>query len=213
MDDNKDMKHASFFQKNIATLIDVLIVILLRATVAQILWSAFLQDSMANFSKDFYDYFGETVKRSNPDHLAYISQSSFFKFSLFSIVLVALVGMLYTTIFHYSSWSATIGKRVCSLMLIDNNNNKITFAKSFMHYIISIVPWIIMIYLTLYLVTNQGSFYDLLIGNTTNLALSIISVIWLEVQIITKKKIGVQDILCSTSIVIGKSDDKFPKFK
>jgi uncharacterized RDD family membrane protein YckC len=201
------------FLRGGAAAIDMFVTGFIRIVFAQILGYFWVEGQMIEFLRDFKEKFGVALSPSNLEHVQFIANHSITKVALIYLLLILLVGALYHAYFNSSTWSATVGKRVAGIVLVKNEGKSLTFSQSFWHYCLSIVPWIFMVYILLYQSKEKTSLQDALIGNNFNLVLGLITVAWIQIHIITKKKNTVQDMIIGCTMTSGRVGKGLPKIR
>ncbi len=211
---DQELKPVNPFLRGGAATIDMFIVGFLRILFVQIIGDLWIDGELIKFAEDFNTQFGNIpFSGANQDHVQFLASHGIVSVMLIFLILVILVGALYHAFFNSSSWSATIGKRVANVILVKNEGKSLTFWQSFWHYGLSLVPWIFMIYILLYQVKEKTTLYTALVDNPVNLTLGLITVLWLQIHILTKKKNTVQDIAIGCCMVKGRIGKGWPKIK
>jgi len=203
----------SLFLRGGAATIDIFIVGMLRILFMQIVGSLWVNGQLIKFYEDFNNKFGVPFSAINEEHVLFLSNHAIVKVMLLFLFLIILVGAIYHAYLNSSSWSATIGKRICGLLLVKNEGKALSFWQAFWHYTLSLVPWIFMIYILLYQAKEQTTLYNALTGNLFNLTLGLATVVWIQIHIITKKKNTIHDLIVGCTMVKGKIGQGFPKIR
>jgi uncharacterized RDD family membrane protein YckC len=121
-----------------------------------------------------------------------------------------MVGALYHAYLNSSVWEATIGKRLMKIMITKENDMKITFKRGLLHYFLSLMPFVFLIYLVSYQIRNNLTFYQAITSSEINIFLGILFMMWLQIHIFTKKRTTAYDMICNTNVVKGKTSYKWP---
>jgi uncharacterized RDD family membrane protein YckC len=194
-------KYAGSFRRGFASAIDMLIANTLRMIMFTLLGKLFVEKQLINFKADFQTRFDSTVIGRDPDKIRFLMDHQLFQTALLSILAVFLVGAIYYILLNCSKYRATIGKKLMGLVIVQNNNTRLTFFESLSHYFLSIVPWIFVSYITVYQAIHQINIYKAISENAFNLIFGLITVFWLQIQIFTKKKVTVPDLICQTMVI------------
>ncbi|MBL6665004.1 MAG: RDD family protein, partial [Rickettsiales bacterium] len=155
-------------------------------------------------------HFGTFAPKSTQSHVQYILEHPFVTHSLILLSIVIFVGVIYYTYFNSSKWQATPGKRMMSLRIVKNENEDIGFNLALSHYLLSITPYVYVLYLAFYKIHNEITFFEAITSSRTNLILGIFFVMWLQFHIFTKKKTTFYDMVCKTSWIKQKTNSKYP---
>lgn len=204
------IKFVSAFKRSSAVSIDITIVLLIRIIVAQILGSLWLNNQIADFFKEFHDHFGTEFIHNNPDHIAFISHHKIFHSMIIFYAILLLIGAVYHAYLNSSKWQATIGKRLLKIMVAKEDGSRISFLQGFAHYFLSLLPVIFIIYLVSFTEMNHVNFFSAITANIINIFFSALTVLWVQVQIFTKKRTTLYDLICKLMFIEGKTVFKFP---
>jgi uncharacterized RDD family membrane protein YckC len=129
---------------------------------------------------------------------------------LLFIAAVLIVGALYYAILNSSAWQSTIGNRVMKIIMVKEGGEKITFGLALWHYVLSILPFVFIVYLISFQQANQLTFFQAVTASYFNIMFGVLFVVWVQIQTITKKKTTAYDMICQTLLVKGKTAAKFP---
>ncbi len=195
------VQYVNSFRRSFASLIDMFIANFIRMIVLTILGHLFIINKVREFSIAFKENFGSEIIGRNPDRIRFLVEHSVFKLILLSMFLVFISGALYHILLNSSKWKATIGKKLMKIIIIKNNGQKLTFLESSAHYFLSIVPWFFTIYIFAYHLIHAVSIYVAITGNVFNLIFGLMTLAWLQIHLITKKKTTVYDMICNTVVV------------
>lgn len=201
MEFNQELKYVGSFKRGFAAAIDVLIANLIRAVVVTILANLWLNQQIINFLADFKTKFNTEIIGKDPEKIQFLMQHSVFKSTLLFCLIVFLSGAAYYILSGCSRWQGGIGKKLMKIIIIKNNGEKITFLESASHYFLSIVPWVFIFYLFTYQMMHGISTYESITGNLFNLIFGLITLSWLQIHLITKKKTTAADLICKTKVV------------
>lgn len=208
--DNKDLQYASSSTRSLAGSIDMMIVLILRLMAVQICAKAWYEKQTIMFSQDFYSQFGTNAPKSTKAHVDYILGHQIVTHTIILIAVIVFVGVIYYTFFNSSKWQATPGKRLLNITMIKNNDKEIDFITAFIHYLLSIIPYIFFLYIAFYKIHNEISLYEAITTSRFNLMFGILLVLSIQIQIFTKKKVTFYDMICSTTFKKGKTNNKYP---
>lgn len=206
-------KFAGSMNRSLASAIDVFIVLFLRGILLQILASLFLQKIYENFITDFQNKFGTDTPKRTYEHLHFFFSHQFFYSLLATLFIIFIAGALYYAWLNSSSWQATIGKRLMKIIMVDNNDNKISLYTALAHYFLSVLPFVFIFYLLLYQISHHLTFVQTVTASATNIFFGFVFVIWTQLHILTKTKRTAYDIICKTYTINGKTAAKFPWHK
>ncbi len=210
MSTEKELIYANPFRRGIANAIDIIIVALLRIASIQILAAIWLNKIMEKIAQDYKEFYGTQIVENVQQLSFFIKNHQDFNHLIAFFVIVIFIGAFYHAILNSSSWKATIGKRIMSVMIVNSEYEKINILKALCHYFMSLVPIILLLQLVSFMSVNDVAFVNAITGNMTNLLISFIAVMWFNLQYLTKKKTTAQDLICSTLFVNGRSKAKNP---
>ncbi|MBM5782610.1 MAG: RDD family protein [Pelagibacterales bacterium] len=206
----KDSKFANSTKRSIASAIDVLIVLFLRGILLQLFGMFYLQKISEQFSLEFQEKFGTESLKRTPEHISFLIHHKIFYSFLLTLFIIFAAGALYYALLNSSPWKATIGKRIMKIMIVDKEDNRISFYNALFHYFLSALPIVFVFYLLIYQEKHHLSFFEAISGNNTNLILGFIFLIWTQLHMLTKSKTTAYDLICQTFTINGKSEAKFP---
>lgn len=207
---NQNQKYASSFRRGTAAMIDIWITLFVRAVFAQIIGSLFLNKMMTSFLLDFKNEFGTDTPKNTPEHITYIFHHSFFYYMLIFYTFIILIGAVYHAYLNSSTWNGTIGKRTMKIMITTKNELPISFGRGLLHYFLSVVPFVFLFYILIYQISHEVNFYQAITSSDLNVFLSIVFVMWLQIQIFTKTKVTAYDLITNTVMTNGRTDYKWP---
>ncbi|MBU6141116.1 MAG: RDD family protein [Proteobacteria bacterium] len=205
-----DKKYSNTFRRGAAAMIDVWITLFLRAFVAQIIGSLWLNNKMIEFLTDFKNEFGTETPKNVPEHLNFILHHQIFYYMLIFYSLIIAIGMIYHSYLNSSAWHGTIGKRMMKIMILRKNDLPITFGRGLLHYILSTLPFVFLFYLLSYQIHYEINLYQAISSSNFNIFLSIVFVMWVQIQIFTKTKVTAYDMIANTVVINGKSGARWP---
>ena len=192
----EEPNYASLLKRGISATIDAIIVMSIRIAIIQIFWMIIGMNLASKFILEFKEKFGAESIRSK-DHLVFLMNHNFFIFIVLMALIFFAVGLIYYSFFNSSKWQATIGKKIMGIKIIRIDNKKITLFFALFYYILSLLPFLFPIYFLTYESFNRinkinVNFFD----NFFNVILAILSVVWIQVSILNKKKLTISDMIC-----------------
>lgn len=188
----------------------MIIVLILRVMTMQICASIWYNKQLIQFLTDFQESFGTETPKSTTAHVQYILGHPIITHTIILFSIIVFVGVVYYTYFNSSKWQATPGKRLMSLRIIRNDDKNVSFVLALTHYLLSITPYIYVLYIAFYKIHNEITFFEAITSARVNLFLGIFFVMWIQIHIFTKKKITFYDMLCKTSWIKEKTKSKYP---
>ena len=197
-------------RRGMSATIDVWIVLFIRIITMQIMGDLWLNQALINFLQEFNQKFGTETVKDTPEHLQFIIHHSIFIQAIIFYFITIMVGALYHAYLNSSMWEGTIGKRLMKIKITKENDMKITFKRGLLHYFLSLMPFVFLIYLLSFQIRNDFTFYQALISSEINIFLGILFVMWVQIHVFTKKRTTAYDMICNTNMVKGKTDYKWP---
>lgn len=210
---SSEVIYAGSFQRSSAVFIDVFISGFLRIIVAQIMGNLWFNSQIISFISDFKTKFGTDIIGKNPEHIEYLMHHSIIKSTIIFYLIILLIGALYHAFFNSSSWSATIGKRIMGIILIKSEGRKLSFLEALGNYFLSLFPWVFMIYIAGFQNLNGLTIFKAITANLFNILFGLVTLIWIQIHMITKRKVLAQDLICKTVMIEGRVGGKFPSFR
>ena len=208
---NRDDLYANSFKRSIASMMDIIIVLILRCITLEILGRVWADKVIIKFMADFKAKFGTEEIQNTPDHINFIAHHQFFYTMLELYFIVIMVGALYHAILNSSKWQATIGKKIMKIVIVDNSDyGEVSFLKSLAHYFLSVLPMVYVIYLLGFQAMYKLTFYQTIIATKYNVFFGIIFTAWLQAHLFTKKRSTAYDMILNTSIINGITRFPFP---
>ncbi len=207
---SEDTKYVGSFRRSAATTIDMWIVLIMRVVVMQLLSTYWLEAKFLAFKTEFTEHFGTESIKNTPEHIDFVIHSSAFLCAIVFYIVVVLVGAFYHACLNSSAWQGTVGKRLTKIMIVKEDESKISFMNAASHYFLSILPFAFIIYLVSYQLQHQVKFFEALTASELNVFLGISFVIWIQIHLFTKKKTTAYDLICGTILINGKTAAKFP---
>lgn len=197
-----EFKYAGSFRRSAAAAIDMFIANLIRMFFFAILGELWIKKLLINFWADFKTKFNSDIIGNDPEKIQFLIANPLFKSTLLFCFIVFISGALYYIILNQSKWRATVGKKLMKIIIINKNGEKLTFLESLSHYLLSIVPWLFVFYIFTYQMMHGINLYKAITENIFNLIFGLITLAWLQVHMVTKKKTTAADLICKT-IVVG----------
>lgn len=195
------IEYAGSFTRSCASAIDMFIANTIRVIVFSILGSLWFGKKVLQFQAEFKAKFGVDVIGKSPEQLEFLSHHPIFNASILFFTAVFLSGAIYYIAFNASSWNATIGKKIMKIMVIKTDGEKLNFLESTAYYFLSLVPWLFIVYILIYQLVNGVNIYNAIVHNPFNLIFGLITLAWLQIHLITKKKTTAHDLICKTIVV------------
>ena len=155
MTKEEEILYVKPYKRGFATMIDMAITSLIRLIFIQIIGILFINKELIKFHQDFSEKFGVPFSNANQEHILFLSNHDIINVMIFFLIAIILVGSLYHCLLNCSNWSATIGKRICNIVMVTDNGKKLTFLQSASHYVLSMVPWIFIIYIMTFSIQNK----------------------------------------------------------
>ncbi len=200
-DQETEFKYAGSFRRSTAAAIDMFIANFIRMIFFTILGELWIKQQLIEFWVDFRAKFDSNVIGNDPEKIRFLVESSLFKNVLLFCFIVFISGALYYILLNQSKWRATIGKKLMKIVIISNNGKKLAFLESLSHYFLSIVPWFFVFYIFSYQMIHRIDLYNAIMGNMFNLIFGLITLAWLQIHLVTKKKTTAPDLICKTIVV------------
>ncbi|MFT6332386.1 MAG: putative RDD family membrane protein YckC [Lentimonas sp.] len=200
---SEELKNAGSFKRWVAGSIDIAISNFIRMFAFGLLFNLWLKNGLEKFHIDFKEkfqveevYFGSDLERLN-----FLTSHLFFKETLLLIFIIFTSGALYHILLNSSKWRATLGKKLMKIIIVNKNGQKLDFWESSFHYLLSLVPWLFVIYIFAFMALQKANIYDAIVGNTFNLVFGLITLAWLQTHLITKNKSTAYDLICKIKVV------------
>jgi uncharacterized RDD family membrane protein YckC len=208
---SEEVIYANSFKRGAAVFIDLFIVSFLRIIFLEINGELWYKQQLINFTNDFKAKFGVDVIGKVPAQIEYLAHHSIITSSIILFLLIMLVGALYHALLNSSSWSATFGKRIMGIILINSDGRKLSFLEAFGHYLLSLFPWIFMVYIVSFQNFHSITIFQAITANPFNILFGLVTIAWIQIHSITKRKVTTHDLICKTVMVEGRVGGKFPK--
>ncbi|MDA7704875.1 RDD family protein [Rickettsiales bacterium] len=206
------------FKKILANTIDLFASLIVRLLVISIIISLFRESILISI-EDFMAS-NEGIKDQKEIAILFLKHDVFkILLSLISIFIVS--GSIYNIYFYSSTWCATIGQRLMSIVTVREDGQYINLSRSIIYYITSVIPFIITLYFLLFLVANGGLYLNnglsgilnIFGANIVNIIMSIMMLLWVNLPFFINNKKSMADIICKTKVEIGKTESRFPKIR
>jgi uncharacterized RDD family membrane protein YckC len=202
--------YATSMRRSTAISIDIWIVMILRVIVMQLLGTFWLNNEVINFIKAFNERFGTETPKNVPEHIDFIIHHRIFFCALVFYSIIILIGAIYHAYLNSSAWQGTVGKRLTKIMIVKDNDSKITFGCGLGHYFLSILPFAYILYLVSYQLRNNLTFFHAITASEMHVFLGFLFIIWVQIHLFTKKKTTAYDMICKTVFINGKTAAKWP---
>lgn len=197
-----DIIYASSSRRAFASVIDSLIVLIVRLIAVQLITVIYLQEMWKDFFEEFYEKFGTQSIKRVPEHLNYLTNHPVFMVSLLSLIFVILLGAVYHAYFNSSSKQGTIGKQLLKIKIVTAaDHRKISFGLGLSHYFLSVAPFLYVLYILQFQLSHKLSFFDAIANNSFNFVLGLVFLAWIHLHLMTKKKTTAYDLICSTILL------------
>lgn len=206
----EDEKYVGAMRRGTAVAIDVWIVLFIRIMAMQTMGHLWINQMIIDFLAEFKEKFGTETIKNTPEHLEFIIHHAVFINAIIFYLVVLLVGAIYYAYFNSSAWQGTIGKRLTKIMMVKENELRVSFKRAFLHYLLSLLPFIFLIYLVAYQGSNDLNFYQAIIASELNIFFGILFVLWVQIHLFTKKRTTAYDMILRTIVIKGKTDAKWP---
>ncbi len=211
---NDNQIYSSSFKRSSATMIDMLITIFLRAIAMQLMGTLWINQQILNFAQEVKDHFGTDTLKNTPEHINFLVHHTIFLNMIIFYLITFFVGAIYHIYLNSSNWQATIGKRIMGIVMIQENEHeerkKINLKTSSLHYFLSILPFMYVIYLIAYQIYYDLSLLNAMLASETNVFLAIVFIGWVQIHVFTKKKTTAYDMICKTNFINGRTSYKTP---
>jgi uncharacterized RDD family membrane protein YckC len=206
------------FKKMAANFIDLIASLFIRLMILLLLIS-FYKESFLIEVNDFISK-ASTSEDARSNVMIFL-QHNLFKILLGFIIGFSTLGSLYNIYFHSSTWCATIGQRICNIVVVRNNGEYVGFFRAVIHNIISNIPLFITLYFIVFIffysskhpINSISVIFNVFSANIFNIFASIVMFLWVNIPIFLKNKKSIPDIICSTKTESGKADSRFPKIR
>jgi len=208
---SEEIIYANSFKRSTAAFIDLMIVSFLRVIFLEIMGALWYKQQLINFGNDFKEKFGTDIIGKVPEQIEYLAHHSIVSSTIILFLLIMMVGALYHAFFNSSSWSATIGKRIIGVILINDNGRKLSFLEALGHYLLSLFPWVFMLYIVVFQNFHSITIFQAITANFFNILFGLVTLGWIQIHAITKRKVVAHDLICKTVMVEGRVGGKFPK--
>ncbi|MES2677931.1 MAG: RDD family protein [Pseudomonadota bacterium] len=201
MQSNQELKYVGSLKRSFAAAIDILIANIIRMAVVMVLSALWMNQQIINFWNDFKAKFDSDFIGKDPEKIQFLMQHTVFKSALLFCFIVFMSGALYYVLMNCSKWRGGVGKKLMKIVIVKNDGTKLTFLESAFHYFLSIVPWFFVFYIFTYQMMHGINIYKAITENTFNLIFGLITLAWLQIHMVTKKKTTAADLICKTIVV------------
>lgn len=117
-EDTIELPYASFFRRLVAFILDYLLISFLMSIILSLFMPAGFAIEGPEVVEYDMDYVRDLTEAAGP-----------------LMLLFYIAWWLYNALMHASSWQATLGKRVMSIIVTDLEGNRISFAKATLRFI------------------------------------------------------------------------------
>lgn len=198
------------FKRSNAGIIDIIIVMILRATFLIINHALWFFDSIIKFKTEFNDKYGTETPKRTIEHMEFIKNHEFFSHVLLLFFSTILVGAIYHAYFNSSKWQATIGKRIFKIKIQDKNGYPISFMDGIYHYLLSLIPYIFVIVVVIYSLKNNIEIYRVFSSSIFMLITGILILVASHLNNFNKYRINFFDYIMDFRFIIDRTTNKFP---
>ena len=206
--DYDEILDAGAIRRFFAIFVDVFIVLLIRAVSAQVLFSLWIGKRLEVLSKDYVDFFNSDIIKNDENLNFIISHEVFSDFIIF-LSLILLIGSLYYAFFHSSKYHATLGKRIMSIEILNQDYSKVSFIKALLVYYVSLTPFFYAAYLFSYVYQNKVGMITAMFSSYNTIFTICIILLSATYSFGFRRQIGL-DIFAKVVLLNNKSDAKFP---
>lgn len=158
---------------------------------------------VANFRSEFEQKFSTKIITSDPEQINFIIHHQFFSSLWILIGLLVLVGALYHALLNSSKYEGTLGKIWLHIKIVKTDGSRLTLTQAFLHYCLSILPIVLMIYLVGDYSVKQIEFDKLITDSLFNFVAVAIILLWVQVQLFTKRKTTAYDLILGTVLIVS----------
>lgn len=201
---------ATTFERSNAGLIDSIIVFALRAIFLQIVGTLWFIDVIKNFLFEFKEKFGTETPKATPEHMEFIRNHTILLDTFILIIAVFVIGLIYHAYLNSSQWQATIGKRICNIIMVNKKGAKLSFIDGVYHYLLSVTPFIYIFILLIFMQKNNFSIYTTLHNHQILSLIGVIIFIGSHMGAFNKKRINLFDYLMEVEFHKSRTPNKFP---
>lgn len=206
--------YANSFKRSVASMIDMIIVLMLRCITLEILGRVWADKVITKFLIDFKTEFGTDQISNSKSHLDFIMHHQVFSVMLKLYFIIIMVGALYHAFLNSSKWQATVGKRLMRLVIVDlDDYGEVTFLRSLVHYFLSVLPMAYVLYLLIFQTTHDITFFQAIIATKYNIFFGIIFTAWLQAHFFTEKRATAYDLILNTAVINGETRFRLPYSK
>jgi uncharacterized RDD family membrane protein YckC len=206
----ENQKYAGTSRRGTAAMIDIWIVLFLRIAVMQLMGILWINRQLVSFMEEFKATFGTEEVKNVPEHLNFVINHPIFLSALFFYFITIMVGAIYHAYLNSSKWHGTIGKRAMKIMIVTQSEVPISFKRGMLHYFLSVMPFVYMTYIMMYHLRNEVSLSHAIMGSEVNMILGVIFILWIQIQVFSKRKTTAYDLICNTIFVNGRTNNKWP---
>jgi uncharacterized RDD family membrane protein YckC len=198
---NEDFKYAGSFRRSLASAIDFFLANIIRIIVATILGRLWFNNKIITFQNQFKEKFGTNIIGRDAAQVEFFANHPIFNQTIIFFLIVFLSGAIYYVALNNSIWRATIGKKIMKIIIVKSDGGKLNILESICHYLLSLVPWLFVVYILIYQLMHGVNIYNAIVGDLFNLIFGLITLAWLQIHLITKKKTTAHDLICHTVMI------------
>jgi hypothetical protein len=193
IEDDEFTYKPSFYQKNLASLVDGLIVLVLRLIFIMILSTIWYYWKLKN---------GLSIDEIQGENgIKYLFEKGIFYEIGLIIILTIFIGGLYYTFFFSSKYNSTLGGILMDIKLKTKSDEiKLSFLRCFTRYILHLMPILfVLIIIIQYRITGV---------NLLTIFLALLTFVWYDTGLIIKGTSGMPNLLTKTELVSNKKRKK-----
>lgn len=191
-----------YFRKLNASVIDNLILIIIRYLLLSLCYVLWYAQAMQRFSQEIYQKYtigGIFKEGSTGDIFKDFLSNTVFLDTIFIIFLLIILGAIYYTYSLTGEKSATLGMRIMKLRIFSTNDKKISVTRIITRYFLGLIPWLLyIIVLIMFSISQYRQAF----------AIMLVIYIWYEPRIIANSKGAIHDLICKVVIKVSESSDE-----
>jgi uncharacterized RDD family membrane protein YckC len=192
-DDDLYTYQPSFYQKNVASIVDTIVVFVIRAIFATLLITIWYKFKIAN-SISFEELQGA-------DPFKYLLETKIIRDIIVILILTILFGGLYYAFFFSSKYNATLGCILMDIKLIHKDANvKISFLRSFARYLLYLMP---ILFVCIIVIQYKTRNIDI-----STVVLMFLIFFWYDNGVVLKGFTGMPNFLTQTNLTSNKKRKK-----
>jgi uncharacterized RDD family membrane protein YckC len=192
-DDDLYTYQPSFFQKNVASIVDTIVVFVIRAIFATLVITIWYKFKIAN-SISFEELQGAEAFK-------HLLETKIIRDVIVILILTILFGGLYYAFFFSSKYHATLGCILMDVKLVHKDaDRKISFLRSFARYFLYLMP-----ILFVFIIVIQYKTRNI---DISTIVLMFLIFFWYDNGIVLKGFTGMPNFLTQTNLTLNKKRKK-----